>query len=122
MPARRAGGQPLFRAAGEKMLVAGLYMKQNRLSMFACAQAVYLKIHAIAGHVPRFQAEHLHFVLNAARRLHREVRKDGMVGVRVADPEPFGPGTQSTPVDLIYVAGAPVVHWRHDWFGWFGHA
>src|SRR5581483_9784190 len=81
--------------------------------MFACAQPVDGKVHALAGelsvgHVPDF-----HEVRQSAAGANFEIGEDRMLGAGIQNPELLALGPDTASVDLVLIARAPVM-WGGD--------
>jgi hypothetical protein len=84
-------------------------MQQDRLDMFAGAEAVDTEINAIAGEVALADVAHFHRVGQSAAGFDGEIGKNRMGGVAIEDFERLGARAEAAAVDFIFIGRPPIV-------------
>jgi hypothetical protein len=80
--------------------------------MFASTKAVDAKIDALARQLRRFQSANLNHVAQPALGMNPEIGKDRVGSIGIDDFKFLRSSAQPAPVDLIHIAGAPVMRRR----------
>src|SRR5205823_1605131 len=86
--------------------------------VLACAEAVDLKINAIAGKLPLSKIADLDRVAQSAAGLDTEVGEDRMARIGISNVEFLGARPQLPAVDFILIRGAPVMNRSHVGARW----
>ena len=88
-------------------------MEQHGLDVFAGAQPIDAKVHAIAGELPLAHVANLDRVSQSAARVDAKIGEDRMARIGVGDAELFRLRAHAAAVDFVLVGRAPIVRRRH---------
>ena len=90
----------------------GFQLLQHGFDVFAGAQAVDAKIHAIAVEPPPLEVAYLDRIMHPAARMDIEIGVNRIAAVVVHHGGRFLAGAQAAAVDLVLIGGPPIVRGR----------